>query len=52
MAATPYKADFYKKLGPEGEKPKVDAALEKWLSALEKVVGVLQDFQTRKEAKW
>lgn len=52
MAATPYKADFYKKLGPEGQKAVVDQRLEKWLGALEKVVEILQDFQGRKEAKW
>lgn len=52
MGATPYKADFYKKLGPEGEKGKVDEALDKWLLNLEKVVSVLQQFQERKEAKW
>ena len=52
MAATPYKADFYKKLGPEGEKAKVNAELEKWLSALENVKVILENFQSRKEAKW
>ena len=52
MSATPYKADFYKKLGSEGEKPKVDAALDKWLAALENVVEITQEFQNRKEAKW
>ena len=52
MSATPYKADFYKKMGPENEKYKVDEALEKWLTALEKVVSVLQAFQETKQAKW
>ncbi len=52
MSATPYKADFYKKMGPEGQKEKVDEALEKWLIALEHIVKVLQSFQETKQAKW
>ncbi|KAL8996209.1 MAG: hypothetical protein Q9169_004231 [Polycauliona sp. 2 TL-2023] len=49
MSATPYKKDFYTKMGNE-EKAKVDMA--KWLDALEGQVRVLKEFQERKEAKW
>ncbi|KAL9041237.1 MAG: hypothetical protein Q9180_001413 [Flavoplaca navasiana] len=49
MSATPYKKDFYIKMGNE-EKAKVDMA--KWLDALEGQVKVLKEFQDRKEAKW
>ncbi|KAI4277988.1 MAG: hypothetical protein LQ337_001371, partial [Flavoplaca oasis] len=49
MSATPYKKDFYVKMGNE-EKLKVDMA--KWLDALEGQVKVLKEFQERKEAKW
>ncbi|KAL8845185.1 MAG: hypothetical protein Q9176_000353 [Flavoplaca citrina] len=49
MSATPYKKDFYVKMGNE-EKAKVDMA--KWLDALEGQVKVLKEFQERKEAKW
>ncbi|KAL8669645.1 MAG: hypothetical protein Q9168_005771 [Polycauliona sp. 1 TL-2023] len=49
MSATPYKKDFYAKMGNE-EKAKVDMA--KWLDALEGQVKVLKDFQATKEAKW
>ncbi|KAL8895676.1 MAG: hypothetical protein Q9192_003498 [Flavoplaca navasiana] len=49
MSATPYKKDFYVKMGNE-EKAKVDMA--KWLDALEGQVKVLKEFQDRKEAKW
>ena len=52
MSATPHKADFYKKMGPENEKQKVDEALEKWLISLEQKVKVLQAFQETKQAKW
>jgi hypothetical protein len=50
MSATPYRKDFYKKLGDDDSK--VQAELEKWLAALEKVVAVLNQFLARKEAKW
>ncbi|KAJ4364453.1 hypothetical protein N0V83_009047 [Neocucurbitaria cava] len=50
MSATPYRKDFYKKLGDDDSK--VQAELEKWLAALEKAVGVLNGFLARKEAKW
>lgn len=50
MSATPYRKDFYKKLGDDENK--VNEKLGEWLSALEKVVGVLKEFMARKEAKW
>jgi hypothetical protein len=50
MSATPYRKDFYAKLG--NDEAKVSAELEKWLAALEKVVGILRSFTTSKEAKW
>ncbi|KAL8915684.1 MAG: hypothetical protein Q9172_006765 [Xanthocarpia lactea] len=49
MSATPYKKDFYAKMGVE-EKAKVE--LGKWLDALEEQVKILKEFQERKEAKW
>ncbi|KAF2849692.1 glycolipid transfer protein [Plenodomus tracheiphilus IPT5] len=50
MSATPYRKDFYAKLGEDDAK--VQPALDKWLAALEKHVGVLNEFLARKEAKW
>jgi hypothetical protein len=50
MSATPYRKDFYAKLGEDSEKVKVE--LENWLAALEERIKVLQEFLGRKEAKW
>lgn len=50
MSATPYRKDFYKKLGDD--EGTVTAKLGEWLSALEKIVGILKEFLARKEAKW
>lgn len=50
MSATPYRKDFYTKLG--GDEAKVQSQLEQWLAALEKNVSILRDFTTSKEAKW
>ena len=50
MSATPYRKDFFAKLSDD--QPKAEEALRKWLGALEKQVGVLKEFQGRKEAKW
>jgi hypothetical protein len=50
MSATPYRKDFYAKLGDD--QGKIDAALGEWLNALEKDVGILKEFLGRKEAKW
>jgi len=50
MSATPYRKDFYAKLG--ADEAKVGAELEKWLASLEKVVAILRSFTTSREAKW
>lgn len=50
MSATPYRKDFYKKLGDDDAK--VQAELDKWLVGLEKDISVLNEFLARKEAKW
>lgn len=50
MSATPYRKDFYAKLG--SDETKVNAELEKWLAALEAQVAILNEFLGRKEAKW
>ncbi|KAJ4376974.1 hypothetical protein N0V86_006412 [Didymella sp. IMI 355093] len=50
MSATPYRKDFYAKLG--SDEPKVQQQLESYLSALEKIVATLNQFLARKEAKW
>ena len=50
MSATPYRKDFYTKLG--SDEAKVQAQLEEWLKALEKNVEILREFTTSKEAKW
>ncbi len=50
MSATPYKKDFYAKLS--ADETKAQQALDKWLSALEKQVTILKQFQGRKESKW
>jgi ribulose kinase len=50
MSATPYRKDFYKKLGDD--EAKVNEKLGEWLSALENVVGILKTFMASKEAQW
>jgi hypothetical protein len=50
MSATPYRKDFYNKLGDDDSK--VQAELEQWLAALEKLLAILNAFLARKEAKW
>lgn len=50
MSATPYRKDFYAKLGSDPEK--VSAALTREVEALEKRVNILKGFQSRKEAQW
>jgi Glycolipid transfer protein (GLTP) len=42
MKACPYRADFYKKLGNDENKVKVD--LEEWLTALEMQLNILNKF--------
>ncbi|KAH6629505.1 glycolipid transfer protein-like protein HET-C2 [Boeremia exigua] len=50
MSATPYRKDFYVKLG--ADEAKVQQQLEKYLSSLEKIVATLNTFLATKEAKW
>ena len=50
MSATPYRKDFYAKLGDD--QSRVQKELGEWLSALEERVSVLQEFLQRKEAKY
>ncbi|EFQ97642.1 hypothetical protein MGYG_00680 [Nannizzia gypsea CBS 118893] len=50
MSATPYRKDFYAKLGSDEQK--IHAAMKKEISALEKRVQILNEFLARKEAKW
>ncbi|KAH0829852.1 hypothetical protein AYO21_12040 [Fonsecaea monophora] len=53
MSATPYRKDFYARLGGEGTDPEATReALEKWVTALEKRVSILKAFLATKEAKW
>lgn len=50
MSATPYRADFYAKLGDDNDK--VQREMKDWLEALMKQVAILKSFLDRKEAKW
>ena len=50
MSATPYRKDFYAKLGEDLEK--VAAELRVWLASLEEIIAILKGFLERKEAKW
>ncbi|GIK01793.1 hypothetical protein Aspvir_005834 [Aspergillus viridinutans] len=50
MSATPYRKDFYEKLGSDSGK--VNAALKREVEALEKIVAILNAFLSSKEAKW
>ncbi|KAF2136761.1 uncharacterized protein K452DRAFT_322190 [Aplosporella prunicola CBS 121167] len=50
MSATPYRKDFYAKLGED--QAKVTEQLEQWLAALEKNVAIIKAFEEKKEAKW
>jgi hypothetical protein len=50
MSATPYRKDFYSKLGEDEERVKKE--LEAWLAALEKRVGILKEFMAKKENQW
>jgi hypothetical protein len=50
MSATPYRKDFYAKLGDDYSRS--SAALTLWVKALENQVAILKEFQQRKEAKW
>ncbi|OQO07136.1 hypothetical protein B0A48_07704 [Cryoendolithus antarcticus] len=50
MSATPYRKDFYAKLGDD--QTRVAKELDDWLTALEKNVKVLNTFLAKPEAKW
>ncbi|PWY92112.1 HET-C protein [Aspergillus heteromorphus CBS 117.55] len=50
MSATPYRKDFYVKLGED--QGKVNESLDREVVALEKNVAILKAFQETKEAKW
>ncbi|KAH7160228.1 glycolipid transfer protein domain-containing protein [Dactylonectria estremocensis] len=50
MSATPYRADFYTKLGDSPEQ--VNTELGLYLEALTKIVAILSAFFASKEAKW
>jgi len=53
MGATPYRKDFYVRLGGQGTDPEVTRqALEKWVAALEQRVAILKIFLASKDAKW
>ncbi|KAI9777186.1 MAG: hypothetical protein M1839_009029 [Geoglossum umbratile] len=49
MSATPYRKDFYDKLGEDQEQ--VNARMEVWLSALEERVVILKTFLARPDLK-
>ncbi|OJJ44398.1 hypothetical protein ASPZODRAFT_121745 [Penicilliopsis zonata CBS 506.65] len=50
MSATPYRKDFYAKLGSDPER--VNEAFNREVESLEKVVAILKAFLDTKEAKW
>ncbi|KAJ5135087.1 uncharacterized protein N7515_004365 [Penicillium bovifimosum] len=50
MSATPYRKNFYPKLGQD--QAKVTAEMTKEVAALEKVVSIIKAFQDTKAAKW
>ena len=50
MSATPYRKDFYAKLGDD--QTRVGKELDSWLKSLERIVGILNEFLVRKEAQW
>jgi hypothetical protein len=50
MSATPYRKDFYAKLGDD--QGRVSKELDAWLQSLERIVRILNEFMARKEAQW
>jgi hypothetical protein len=50
MSATPYRKDFYAKLGDDQEQVKRE--METWLKSLETQVVILKEFLASKDAKW
>lgn len=49
MSATPYRKDFYAKLG--ANEKKVCDELDRWLAALEAIVTILKAFLAEKKIK-
>lgn len=53
MSAAPRRNHFYMRLSGQGTDPEVTRqALEKWVTALEKIVAILQAFLASEKAKW
>lgn len=50
MSATPYRKDFYAKLGDDQDR--VNKELDAWLKGLQFRVDIIKEFMARKEAKW
>lgn len=50
MSACPARNDFYKKLGDD--EAKVNELMQKYLAALDNIIGILKAFVNSKEAKW
>ncbi|KAJ5818098.1 glycolipid transfer protein HET-C2 [Penicillium riverlandense] len=50
MSATPYRKDFYAKMGDD--QAQIATAMNREVEALEKVVAILKTFQARKDAQW
>ncbi|KAL2267400.1 hypothetical protein VTJ83DRAFT_4677 [Remersonia thermophila] len=50
MSACPYRKDFYSKVGTDDAKVREELAA--YLAALEKIVKILKEFLSSKEAKW
>lgn len=50
MSATPYRKDFYAKLGDD--QAKVEEQGAEWLAALEEQVTILKQFLAKPEIKW
>lgn len=50
MSATPYRKDFYSKLGDDPAR--VTKELDAWVAALEEQLAILKEFLSSKEAKW
>jgi hypothetical protein len=50
MGATPYRKDFYIKLGDD--QARVEAEMKIWVGALEERLAILKAFLDRKETKW
>lgn len=50
MSATPYRKDFYIKLGDD--QARVSKELNTWVTALEERLAIIKAFLDTKEAKW